>query len=431
VSFGDLLPDLRTEIPGPRSHELGARLAAVECRTITRIDRAGPIFWSEAAGANVRDVDGNTFIDLTAGFGVSAAGHANARVAAAVNRQVALLPHTMGDVHPSAQKVELLERLALISPGDLGFGILSLNGSDAVEAALKTAMIATGRPGIIAFEGSYHGLGYGALALTADARFRSPFERQLYRGVAFAPYPAPGGVSTPAAMKAIRTRVSRARAGRDPVGAIIAEPVQGRGGVIVPREDFLPALRTLCDELDLVLILDEVYTGLGRTGRWFACDHWQVVPDLLVVGKALGGGLPLSAVLGRPGLMGAWPLSKGEAIHTSTFLGNPVACAAGLAHLDEIESRGLVERAGRLGRRLAARLEAWSDDGRIASHRGLGLLRAMVPSRGDTVRLSEAALRAGVIVLPEGDALAFSPPLVITEEQLDGALDRLEPLLYA
>jgi 4-aminobutyrate aminotransferase-like enzyme len=431
MSLGDRLPEIRTAVPGPRSRALGDRLKAVENRAVTRVDAGGPIFWDDAAGANVRDVDGNTFIDLTAGFGVAAAGHASARVAAAVARQAARLPHALGDVHPSPLKVELLERLSGLAPGGLGHGILSANGGDAVESALKTAMLATGRPGLIAFRDGYHGLGYGALAVTGAARFRQPFQRQLYPGVGFVPYPSrtPGHASTTETLEAIRAVVAEAGAGPDPIGAVLVEPVQGRGGIVVPPDDFLPGLRALCDELDLLLIVDEVYTGLGRTGRWFACQHWDVVPDLLVIGKALGGGLPLSAVLGRSDVMAAWPVSEGEALHTSTFLGNPVTCAAALAQLDEIEELGLVERAARIGERLAATLAEWTREGRATGHRGLGLMRAVVPAAVDPAQVAGAALRAGVIVLAEGDALAFTPPLVITEEQLDHALGVLRPLL--
>ncbi len=430
MSFGELLPDLRTSLPGPRSTELGVRLSRVESRNITRIDAGGPLFWSEAAGANVRDADGNILIDLTGGFGVSAAGHANPRVAEAVGRQAARLTHGLGDVHPPVVKVELLERLTALTPGDLGHAILSANGGDAVESALKTAALATGRPGVIAFRDGYHGLGYGALAVTWSPRFREPFRRQLYPGVRFAPFPEAGGddQSSAESLLAVRTEAEASRQGEHPVGAVIVEPVQGRGGVKVPTSDFLPGLRDLCDELDLVLILDEVYTGLGRTGRWFACEHWDVIPDLLVLGKALAGGLPLSATLGRAALMEAWPPSDGEAIHTSTFLGNPVACAAALAHLDEIEGLGLVERADRLGRRIGQRLDEWAHQGRVSSHRGLGLMRAVVPAGGEhaAVAVASSALHAGVIVLTEGDALALTPPLVITEAQLDHALGVIE-----
>lgn len=437
---GDLLPELRTAVPGPRSGALGARLKRAESRNITRVDGTGPVFWAEAAGANVRDVDGNLFIDLTAGFGVAAAGHANPVVAAAAARQLERLPHALGDVHPAEAKVELLERLERLTPGELGHGILSANGGDAVESALKTALLATGRPGVVAFEGAYHGLGFGALAVTHADRFRRPFQRQLYQGVRFAPFPAarhPGdagsATATARAIMAVRAHIEAARDGRDPVGAVIVEPIQGRAGVIVPPDDFLPALRSLCDELELVLVLDEIYTGLGRTGRWFACERGGVVPDILVIGKALAGGLPLSAMLGSPMIMDAWPAAAGEAIHTSTFLGNPVTCAAALAHLDEIERLGLVERAQQLGDRVAARFDRWVADGLAASGRGAGLMQAVVPAGAEpearAAAAAAAALRHGVIVLAEGSALAVTPPLTITGTQLDHALDVIERVL--
>lgn len=434
---GDELPDLRTGIPGPRSRDLARRLARVESHTITRIDDAGPIFWAASAGANVVDVDGNRYVDLTAGFGVAAAGHSNAAVAAAIEGQAARLTHAMGDVHPAEAKVELLERLADLTPGELGVSILSANGGDAVEAALKTAVLATGRPGVVAFHGAYHGLGYGALGVTGIERFRSPFRRQLYAGVRFAPFPG-GAVPASAeeSLEAVRQRIAESYDTDDPVGAVIVEPIQGRGGIRVPPEGFLAGLRALCGELGVLLILDEVYTGLGRTGRWFACQHDHVVPDLLVLGKALGGGLPLSAVVGTTDVMAAWPPSTGEAMHTSTFLGSPVACAAALVQLREIEERGLVRRAEELGERLAARLEGWcADHGWAASHRGRGLMRALALAGPDAgaraTAAAEAALRQGVLVLPEGEALAFTPPLVITEAQLDHALDVVGEALAA
>ncbi len=437
VTVDDPLPQLRTAIPGPRSRELGARLARVESRAITRVDERGPIFWAEASGSTIRDVDGNRFIDLTAGFGVAAAGHANADVARAVADQVHRLPHALGDVHPAELKVELLEHLARLAPGDLSRGILAANGSDAVEAALKTATLATGRPGIVAFEGGYHGLGYGALAVTHADRFRAPFRRQLYQGVRFAPFPSatavPGNevnATTGQSLEVVRHHVLAAQAGADPVGAIIVEPIQGRGGIIVPPDDFLAALRSLCDELGLVLILDEIYTGLGRTGRWFACEHHAVVPDILVLGKALAGGLPLSIALGTPPVMDAWPASEGEAIHTSTFLGNPVTCAAALAQLNQIDHLGLVGRAATLGERMVERFGGWVAEGLVSSTRGRGLMQAVVPSGPAAAARAEAAsadaLQHGVIVLSEGDAVAFTPPLVITEAQLDMALDVVE-----
>jgi 4-aminobutyrate aminotransferase/(S)-3-amino-2-methylpropionate transaminase len=435
--WGERTPHLTTPIPGPRSRQLAARLQKVESPNITAVSADGPIFWSEAAGANVRDVDGNVFVDLTAGFGVVAAGHGSTAVAQAVERQVRRLVHSMGDVHPADLKVELLERLAALAPGDLSTAILSANGSDAVESALKTAVMATGRPGLVAFEGGYHGLGYGALSVTSEARFRTPFDQQIFHGVGFAPFPDGGQgeasrAATEASLASVRSLVRDARTGSHPVGAIIVEPIQGRAGIRVPPGDFLPRLKDLCTELDVLLILDEVYTGIGRTGRWFACQHWDIVPDLLVLGKALAGGLPLSAVVGRPAVMEAWPASAGEAIHTSTFLGNPVTCAAALAHLREVERAGLVERASELGRWLGGRLGALAArQNRVTATRGLGLMQAVALAGGaeSASHLAAAALRRGVILLPEGDALALTPPLVITEPQLDHAVGVVESLL--
>lgn len=439
--IGDRLPELRTRVPGPASVALGRRLSMVESRNVTRIDQTGPIFWAEAAGANVVDVDGNRYVDLTAGFGVAAAGHSNGAVAGAIGRQAARLTHAMGDVHPAEAKVELLERLASLAPGELGVAILAANGGDAVEAALKTAVMATGRPGVLAFRGGYHGLGYGALGVTGIERFRSPFARQLYSGVRFATFPVDPGADHPEgasgrggaeateeSLDEVRRRILESPSTGDPIGAVIVEPIQGRAGIRVPPTGFLRGLRDLCGELGVLLILDEVYTGFGRTGRWFACQHEEVVPDLLVVGKSLAGGLPLSAVLGSPAVMAAWPASTGEAIHTSTFLGNPVSCAAALAQLREIEERGLVPRAVELGDRLSSVLDRWVRERPWAvSHRGRGLMRALSLAGPDAGRRAvatvDAALRRGVLLLPEGDALAFTPPLVITEAQLDHALE--------
>ncbi len=425
-------------MPGPRSRELARRLQRVESRNITLVDDAGPIFWAEAAGANVRDVDGNVFVDLTAGFGVAAAGHRSPAVVRAASEQLGRLVHAMGDVHPAEAKLLLLERIASIAPGDLSVGILASDGSDAVEAALKTAALATGRPGVVAFEGAYHGLTYGALAVTHASRFRAPFARQLYGGVRFAPYPgvdAAGdqGDPTDLSLHAVRRLIRESLDGLDPVGAVLVEPVLGRGGIVVPPADFLPALRSLCTEEGVLLIADEVYTGLGRTGRWFACQHWDVVPDLLVLGKSLAGGLPLSCVVGTREVMDAWPPSTGEAIHTSTFLGHPVACAAALANLEQIEAEGLVGRSARLGVKLHGQLSALAARlPGIGSPRGLGLMRALPLGADGEARAARAMARAlarGIIVLPEGPSLAFTPPLTISERQLDHALGVVESVL--
>ena len=437
---GDELGRLVTEVPGPLSIALAARLRAVESRNVTQVGPEGPIFWAEAAGAAVRDVDGNTFVDLTAGFGVAAAGHANPAVVRAIGEQVQTLAHALGDVHPAGIKVLLLERLARLAPGDLSVAILASAGAEAVEAALKTALLRTGRPGIIAFERAYHGLTLGALSVTARSAFRAPFSPWLHGGVRFAPFPEAGAeeaVRERHALERVASLLDDSERSGMPVGAVIVEPVQGRGGLVVPSNGFLRGLRDLCDGERCVLIFDEIYCGLGRTGRWWASDHWAVTPDVLLVGKALTGSLPLSAAIGTPAVMAAWPPSTGEAIHTSTFLGNPVACAAALAQLSQIEERGLVSRSAALGLAIRARVTGWRGRWPGVESCGLGLLQG-IRLRGANgagrpmTDLAADLMRAGVLALAEGEqaeVLAITPPAVITDAQLVFALDALEAAL--
>jgi 4-aminobutyrate aminotransferase/(S)-3-amino-2-methylpropionate transaminase len=417
AALRSLPPALVTAVPGPRSLALVARLAEVESRNVTCTQPAPPIFWERAAGANVWDVDGNRFVDLTAAFGVVNAGHAHPRVVDAIHEQCERLLHAMGDVHPAAVKVELLEALARRYPGGGACrGVLGSSGSDAVEAAIKTALLATGRPGIVAFEGAYHGLGLGALDATWRPLFRDAFAARLPGATAFARFGDAEDV------------LRQAASHPEPVGAVLVEPIQGRGGERIPPTGFLSDLRTLCDERGWLLIADEVYTGFGRTGRWFACEHEGVIPDLLCVGKGLASGMPLSALLGRAEVMDAWPPSGGEALHTQTFLGHPPGCAAALASMAVIEEEKLVERAAENGALALAHLRAaLADAPGIVDVRGRGLLLAVEcdgPERA--ARACGRALRRGVITLPSGDdgrVLSFTPPLSIEREILELALD--------
>ena len=417
-----LPPALVTAVPGPRSRALAARLARVESRNVTCLAPEPPIFWERAAAANVWDVDGNRFVDLGAGFGVAAAGHAHPRIAAAVARQAETLLHAMGDVHPAAVKVELLERLAALFPGGgPARAVLGSSGSDAVEAALETAALATGRAGVVAFEGAYHGLSLGALDATWRPEFRAPFAARLPGATVFARF---GDVED----------VSRAaRAARQPIGAVLVEPIQGRGGERIPPDGFLAALRALCDREGWLLIADEVYTGLGRTGRTWAVDHEGVVPDLLCVGKALAGGMPISACVGRAEVMDAWPVSTGESLHTQTFLGHPPGCAAALAALEVLEEEKLAARAAEVGARalahLRAKLAPALADGRVRDVRGRGLLLGVECNGGPrALTTCTEALRRGVIAIPSGDGgevISVTPPLAIEENVLLAALDVL------
>jgi 4-aminobutyrate aminotransferase-like enzyme len=431
---GEQLPELLTDIPGPLSRQLAERLRRVESPNVTAVQPAPPIFWQEARGANVRDVDGNLYVDLTAGFGVATAGHSNALVAARIASQAQLLAHALGDVYPAEIKVRLLERLARIMPGDLEVTILGSSGAEAVEAALKTALMHTARSGILAFRDSYHGLTYGALAVTHRAHFREPFERQLFDGVRFATFPAEHAMRA-SVLGEIDEILDSSERSEHPIGCIIAEPIQGRGGIVVPPAWFMSELRARCDGISRILILDEIYTGIGRTGRWLACEHAGITPDIAVIGKALTGALPLSAAIGTHAVMSAWPESTGEAIHTSTFLGNPVACAAALAQIDAIEQQKLLQRAQQLGQRIEHRCASWRSIDGVRGVRGTGLLQGVVLD--DTARASAVVsecLKHGVLLLMEGthaDVLAITPPAVITDAQLDYALSVIEQALAA
>jgi 4-aminobutyrate aminotransferase-like enzyme len=400
---GDALPLLKTKIPGPKSRALARQLHRYESRNVTYVSDRWPIFWKRARGANVWDVDGNRYIDLTAAFGVASVGHANPRVVAAMQKQSRQLLHAMGDVHPHELKIRLARELTSLTFGRRAARVVFANsGAEAVEVALKTAAIHTKRPGVIAFEGAYHGLTYGALDTTSRADFRAPFHKQLGHFTAHVPY---GRIPEVAHL--------------ENYGAVIVEPIQGRGGIVVPPDDFLPKLRHFCDAHGLVLIFDEIYTGFCRTGRWFASQHWHVVPDMFCLGKGMTGGFPMSACVARADVMDSWPESRGEAIHTSTFLGNPVGCAAALAAIDEMKRLKLAERSERLGAHLQSRLKL----------RGRGLMLGL--EVGDAVAAAEDLLRQGILVLPEGDrneVLGITPPLTITPRQLDFCLAALRAL---
>ncbi len=411
-------PEARSEIPGPRSRALASRLAQAETSDVTCIDPL-PIFWERASGANVWDVDGNRFVDLSAAFGVANTGHSHPRVVAAVREQAGALLHGMGDVYPSAVKVELLEALSGRYPGGAKARVtLVSSGADAVETALKTASLATGRDGVVAFEGSYHGVSLGTLAVTHGERFRAPFVGRLPETTRFARYGDAADV-----LRAAETCPT-------PVGAVLVEPVLGRGGEVVPPRGFLRELRSLCDDQGYLLIADEVYTGFGRTGTWFACEHEDVVPDLMCVGKGLSGGMPISACLGLEHVMDAWPVSTGEALHTQTFLGHPPSCAAALANMAVIEEEKLPERAARVGDEARAFLtDALDARASVRCVRGLGLMIGIEFARPESsIATCRAALERGVITLPSGplgSVLSITPALNIEREVFHAALETL------
>ena len=417
----DLLPRLVTPIPGPRSQALAEDLRRVESPNVTYLAGDFPVFWDRAEGCLVWDVDGNRFLDVTAAFGVASVGHTHPSVVAAVQAQAARLLHGMGDVHPSEVKVRLCERIAGLAPIPHAQVILGQNGGDAVEAALKTVMLATGRPGVLAFEGGYHGLTYGALDVTARPDFRAPFHAQLPGFTQHLPFGS--------SLELIGEHLETHRP-----GAVLAEPIQGRGGIVVPPDGWLRGLSDVCTQTGTLLILDEIFTGWGRTGAWFACQSEGVTPDVLCVGKAMGGGLPISACVASASLMSAWGVSTGEALHTSTFLGNPLACAASLAALDVLEDERLPAQAAAIGAVFKSGLRDLQAEfpEQINDVRGRGLMLGLAfATPALSLSLVPAALRLGLILLPAGDGsvLEFVPPLTITEEQTDWCLSAMAHLL--
>jgi len=408
-------------------------LARYESRNVTYRDPDGswPIVWERAKGVHVWDAEGKRYLDLTAAFGVAAAGHANAAVVRAGQRQMGKLLHAMGDVHPHALKAELARELSRLTferwtrRQGVGKVIFGNSGFEAVEAALKTARLATGCRHIIAFHGGYHGLGYGALNATHREHFREPFRNQLGKFGLFTLFPH----DEPSLRKAERELNQLFR--RHKIGAVLVEPIQARGGINLPPPGFLPLLRSLCDRHGALLIVDEIYTGFGRTGKWFAVEHAGVVPDVICLGKAMTGGFPLSACVGRAELMDrAWPESQGEAIHTSTFLGHPVGCAMALAQIGELKRCRLPAASlttGRWLRKQLLKLKPPTASWRFEV-RGTGLMVGLEirhadgrPAMDESLALIKRMLHRGIILLPEGEhanVISFTPPLIITRPQL-------------
>jgi 4-aminobutyrate aminotransferase-like enzyme len=449
-----MLPEILTFIPGPKSLALAARLRAHESRNVTYVAPGWPIFWERADGVNVWDVDGNRFLDFTSAFGVTGLGHGNAEVIAALHAQAGRLIHAMGDVHPTAQKAELCERLSALTHErwgiEAGKVILGNSGSDAVEAALKTSLLHSGKAGVIAFSGAYHGLGMGAVAAVGMPFFREPFRAQLKEFATWVPYPhcfrCPFGVQedfrlegevfpncSTSCLVEIEDQIMRALEQRE-IGCILVEPIQGRGGIIPPPRDFLPMLRRICDEEKILLIVDEIFTGFNRTGKLFACEHSGVAPDIICLGKGLASGFPISACVGRGHVMDAWPESTGEALHTSTFLGNPLGCAMALASV-EVHARPETGKQVRAqGRRLREGLR-----GIQSSHarnvRGAGLMLGLevttsegAPDTELAVGIVQRALRDGILLLADGPAsnvLSFTPPFSISDEEIGYLTGRL------
>jgi 4-aminobutyrate aminotransferase/(S)-3-amino-2-methylpropionate transaminase len=439
---GPALPQERrlvTEIPGPRSLEWqGRRSQAVAAA----VGSALPVFAVAAGGGVIVDADGNSLIDLGSGIAVTSVGNSNPRVVDAVARQLAQFTHTCFSVTPYGAYVEVAEALNRVTPGDhVKRTALFNSGAEAVENAVKVARHYTRKQAVVAFDHAYHGRTNLTMELTAKNQpYKSgfgPFAPGVYR----APLSYPlrdGGLDGPEAAKRAISVIEK-QVGAENVAAILIEPIQGEGGFIVPAAGFLPALTEWAHANGVLFIADEVQTGFGRTGRMFASEHEQIVPDLIVTAKGIAGGLPISAVTGRAEIMDA-PQVGGLG---GTYGGNPLACVAALAAIEAFEEDGLVDRARHLGELMRSQLQQLAEsDPRVAEVRGRGAMMAMElvdPLTGEpdptlAADVARSAHAAGVVLLTcgtYGNVIRFLPPLTISNELLAEGLQLVADALAA
>jgi 4-aminobutyrate aminotransferase len=437
--MGDL-PKLIGPLPGARARAIIERDARVVSPSYTR---SYPLVAERGEGAIVEDVDGNRFLDFSAGIAVVATGHCHPRVVEAIQKQAARLIHMSGTDFYYEEMVALAEKLAEIAPGDeprrVSFGN---SGAEAIEGSIKLARYATGRDKIIAFFGSFHGRTMGALSLTARKAVQRAGFGPLIPGVVHAPYPycyrcqfgrQPEGCAVEC-VKHIEDTLLKTIAPAEETAAIVVEPVQGEGGYVVPPQKFFDELARVAQQNGILLIFDEVQSGMGRTGKMWAAEHFGAAPDILAVAKGIASGMPLGATVARADLM-TWP----PGAHASTFGGNPVCCAAALATIALLEE-GLVENAARMGLHLMDRMRDWpARFPHVGDVRGLGLMmgielvrdqqtREKAPELRDRVLLQ--AFERGLLLLGAGDnTIRLCPPLVVTRDQCDFAMETLEECL--
>jgi len=428
--------ELRTEVPGPRSKEILERKERVVAEPLSVFL---PVVVAEAHGATLTDVDGNTFLDFTGGVGCLNVGHSNPQVVAAAQEQMARFSHTDFTIVPYEVYVTLAERLCDLAPVRKPAKAAFFNaGAEAIENAIKFARSSTGRSAVVAFEGGFHGRTLLALSLTSKTHpYKAglgPFAPEVYR------VPFPNGYRGPSADEALEVleRALVTQVAAETVAAIVIEPVQGEGGFVVAPQEFLQGVRRICDEHGIVLVVDEVQTGFGRTGRMWGIEHSGVEPDLVTLAKSIAAGLPLSAVVGSAEIMDA----PGDSAIGGTYVGNPVAQAAALAVLDVFEEEGLSARADAIGDTIRSRMLAWQERwDAIGDVRGLGAMLAieLVEDRGSkkpaadlASRVVEEAAARGLLLLKSGiysNCIRVLTPLVISDSELDEALSVWEQAL--
>jgi 4-aminobutyrate aminotransferase len=428
-------PTLIAPVPGANAQ---AAVARNKQWVTPSLPHAYPLVVRRAQGMTVEDVDGNRFLDCAAGIAVCSTGHCHPRVVQAIRQQAGELIHICAADFYDPHYIALAERLARLAPGISAKSVFLANsGAEAVEAALKLARYHTGRSQVLAFFGAFHGRTMGAVSLTASSpKYQRDF-RPLVQGITHIPYAycyrCHYNLTYPgcklACVDYIEDGLFARSIAADEVAAIFVEPVQGEGGYIVPPAGWLARLRELCTRHGILLVADEVQSGMGRTGKLFAVEHWDVEPDIICLAKALASGMPLSAMIARQEVM-SWP----PGTHGSTFGGNPVCCAAAEATLDVIEQEGLLANAARVGERMMEQLRCLAEESHVIGDvRGLGLMIGveLVHSRTTKVRavkerdeLVLECFKRGLIVLPCGpNSVRFSPPLIITEAEADTALE--------
>jgi 4-aminobutyrate aminotransferase len=434
------LPAIHGPLPGPRARQVIERDHKVLSPSYTR---PYPLVVSRGEGAMVEDIDGNRFLDFNAGIAVVATGHCHPKVVEAIQRQAARLIHMSGTDFYYENMVELAEKLAAVAPGGVERRVYFGNsGTEAIEAAIKLARYTSGREKFIAFLGGFHGRTMGSLALTASKSIQRRGFSPLMSGVHHIPYaycyrcaygktPDTCGVEC---AKVIEDQLVKTVLPADEVAAIVLEPVQGEGGYIVPPQKFIDELARIAKRFGMLLIFDEVQSGMGRSGKMWAADHFNAVPDILAVAKGIASGLPLGATIARAELMN-WP----PGAHASTFGGNPVACAAGLMTIELLEQE-LIANAARMGAYMMDRLRDWPARFPIVGDvRGLGLMIGIELVRDQQTRerapaarnrVLELAFARGLLVLGAGEnSIRLAPPLTITRDQAGFAMDVLEECL--
>jgi acetylornithine/LysW-gamma-L-lysine aminotransferase len=380
-----------------------------ENRLMANVFAKRPLVITRGKGALVWDIKGKEYIDCTGSYGVALLGHSHPKVVEAVCKQAETLISCHASLYNN-KRTEFLQKLMSITPTGLNKAFLSNSGAESVECAIKLARKFTGKPEIIAVMGGYHGKTLGALSATWDKKYREPFQPLVPE---FKHVP-PDNIE------------KLAEAVTDKTAAVLLEPIRGEGGVRVPPDEFLPGVRELCDEKNVLLILDEVQTSFGRTGKLFGCDHWGVTPDVMCLAKPFAGGLPIGITVAKENIMSS--LHIGE--HSSTFSGSPLVCAAACAAIDMLVKDKLADRAATLGGYFKAKLEELQAKYKIVKEvRGLGLMLG-VELRFDVRNIILKTMDKGVLILDAGrNVLRFLPPLVIEKEQIDKAVSVLDEVI--